>query len=184
MKPRHGNFTRGSQLIETFSMLFAAGLRPMLWVLATLFSVSLAYLMWSSVQTDDYYRAIMRAYSWFWDYLKFDPNKLVNVVGPGNTPVRMPVSKVPDYPPVRASWQLIIDTVMAAPRFTAIVGLPVCFVYTWASRWIGKNALRRNHERGATIAPVAELVAQIKASNHAKSKTERREEYRRIFGPT
>jgi hypothetical protein len=62
MKPRRGNFTRGSQLIETFSMLFAAGLKPMLWVLATLFSVSLAYLMWSNVQTDDYYRAIMRAY--------------------------------------------------------------------------------------------------------------------------
>jgi len=183
MKPRRGNFTRGSQLIETFSMLFATGLKPMLWVLATLFSVSLAYLMWSTVQTDDYYRAIMRAYSWFWDYVKFDPDKLVNVVGPGNKSVRMPVSKVPDYPPVRASWRLIIDTVMLAAKFTAIVGLPVCIVYTLASRWIGKNALRRNHERGATIAPVKELIAQIKASNHDKSKAERREEYRRIFGP-
>ena len=39
MKPRRGNITRGSQLIETFSMLFAAGLKPTLWVLATLFSV-------------------------------------------------------------------------------------------------------------------------------------------------
>jgi hypothetical protein len=39
MKPRRGNITRGSQLIETFSMLFAAGLKPMLWVLATLFLV-------------------------------------------------------------------------------------------------------------------------------------------------
>jgi hypothetical protein len=183
MKPKYGDFTRGSQLIETFGMMFAAGLRPMLWVIGTVFSVSLGFLIWNDMESGDLYRCAMRFYSWFWDYLKLNPGKLVNVVGPGNTPVRIPVGQVPEYPPVQQSWQLLITTVTAAFQFTAIVALPVCFFYTWASRWIGRRVLRRNHERGATIAPVAELVDLIDARNSEKSKAEREEEYLRVFGP-
>ena len=75
MKPKYGDFTRGSQLIETFGMMFAAGLRPMLWVIGTLFSVSLAFLIWNDMESGDLYRCAMRFYSWFWDYLKLDPGK-------------------------------------------------------------------------------------------------------------
>ena len=183
MKPKYGDFTRGSQLIETFGMMFAAGLRPMLWVIGTLFSVSLAFLIWNDMESGDLYRCAMRFYSWFWDYLKLDPGKPVNVVGPGNTPVRIAVGQVPEYPPVQQSWQLLITTFAAALQFTAIVALPVCFFYTWASRWIGRRVLRRNHERGATIGPVAELVDRIDAFNEDKAKAEREAQYQHLLGP-
>ena len=106
MKPKYGDFTRGSQLIETFGMMFAAGLRPMLWVIGTLFSVSLGFLIWNDMESGDLYRCAMRFYSWFWDYLKLDPGKLVNVVGPGNTPVqnaRRAGPRIPASPAVLAA---------------------------------------------------------------------------------
>ena len=37
MKPKHGDFTCGSQLIETFGVMLAAGHRPMLRDIDTLF---------------------------------------------------------------------------------------------------------------------------------------------------
>ena len=65
MKPKFGNFTRGSQIIEAFSMMFAAGLKPMLWVIVTLFSVSLGFLIWKNMEAADLYRVGMKGYSWF-----------------------------------------------------------------------------------------------------------------------
>lgn len=182
MTRRFGDFTRGSQLIETFSLMFAAGLKPMLWVTGTLLSVTLAYLIWHDMKSEDLYRCTMRAYSWFWDYLKLSPAKPVAVVGPGGTPVVLPIGAVDDYPPVRTSWQLLIDTISTALWFTALVALPVCFFYTWASRWLGRKMLKRSHERGATIAPLGELVDQIEAFNRDLEKEERPDEYRRILG--
>lgn len=183
MKRRFGNFTRGSQLIETFSLMFAAGLKPMLWVTGTLLSVALGYLIWHDMKSEDLYRCTMRAYSWFWDYLKLSPEKPVAVVGPGGRSVILPIGIVDEYPPVRDSWQLLINTVSAALQFTAIVALPVCFFYTWASHYIGRKVLRRKHERGATLAPVGELIAQITDYNRTKEKAERPDECARIFGP-
>ena len=51
MKRSFGNFTRGSQLIETFGLMFAAGLKPMLWVVVTLLSVALGWLIWRETLT-------------------------------------------------------------------------------------------------------------------------------------
>lgn len=183
MKRKFGDFTRGSQLIETFSLMFAAGLKPMLWVTGTLFSVTLAYLIWHDMRSEDLYRCTMRAYSWFWDYLKLSPAKPVAVVGPEGKPVILPIGAVDEYPPVRESWKLLIDTISTALWFTAFVAFPVCLFYTWASRHIGHKVLRRNHERGATLAPIGELIAQINDHNREQEQAEKPEEHRRVFGP-
>jgi len=183
MKPRYGDFTRGSQLIEAFGMMFAAGLKPMLWVIGTVFSVSLALLIYYNMQSEDLYRIGMRGYSWFWDYLKLDPMKPVNVVGPTNTPVKMPVGMVDDYPPVMASWQLLLATFSNAFWFTVIVALPMCLAYTWAARWLGRKVLKRNHERGATIAPLHELKDDIEAYNAVRRDEEHSQDYKRLWGP-
>lgn len=182
MKAKFGDFTRGSQLIETFGLMFAAGLKPMAWALFTTLSAALGYLIWHDMSSDDLYRCIMRGYSWFWDFLSLDPKKPVSVVGPNNSPVKMPIGMVDFYPPVRNSWDLLISTIITALTFTAIVGVPVCFGYTWASRQIGNKALRRNHERGATLASIGELIARVNAYNDATGKPERRTEFRRIYG--
>ena len=182
MKPRYGNFTRGSQLIEAFGMMFAAGLKPMLWVIVTLFSVSLGVLIWYHMQSEDLYRVGMRGYSWFWDYLKLDPTKPVNIVGPRNTPVKMPVGMVNEYPPVMASWALLLATLSKAFWFTVIVALPMCLAYTWVSRWLGIKVLKRNHERGATIAPLEQLKADIDKHNSGRRDEEHAPYFERLFG--
>ena len=183
MKPKFGNFTRGSQLIEAFSMMFAAGLKPMLWVIVTLFSVSLGFLVWKNMEAADLYRVGMKGYSWFWDYLKLNPSKPVNVVGPSGYPVQMPVGTVDEYPPVAASWKRLMSTLGAAVMFSAFVALPVCFAYAWFSQWLGRNVLKRNHERGATIAELYKLKEEIAAFNSTARRAERREDFRRLFGP-
>ena len=183
MKPRYGDFTRGSQLIEAFSMMFAAGLKPMLWVIATLFSVSLGILIYVNMQSEDLYRVGMRGYSWFWEYLKLDPMKPVNVVGPGNTSVQITVGRVDNYPPVMASWALLLETMTTAFWFTVVVALPMCFAYTWASRWLGRKVLKRNHERGATIAPLEQLKDEISTYNAERRDEEHSQDYKRLLGP-
>lgn len=183
MKRRFGDFTRGSQLIETFGLMFAAGLKPMMWVTGTLFSVTLAWLIWHDMSSNDLYRCIMRVYAWFWEYLKFSPAKEVAIVGANGIPVIMPIGEVTEFPLVKDSWQLLISTLSAALQFTAFVALPTCFFYTWASRWLGRKVLNRKHERGATIAPIGELIAQIEDANAKLEKEERADQSERIFGP-
>lgn len=183
MKRSFGNFTRGSQLIETFGLMFAAGLKPMLWVVGTLLSVTVGWLIWRDMAQDDLYRCVMRIYAWAWDYLKFDAHKLVAVTGDNHERVKIPISLVSIFPPVKASWQLLITTILRALKITALVGLPACLAYTWASRHIGNKALHRNHERGATLAPVSELIRQIIAFNRVTGRAERSEDYRRLYGP-
>jgi type IV conjugative transfer system coupling protein TraD len=183
MKRSFGNFTRGSQLIETFGLMFAAGLKPMLWVVGTLLSVALAWLIWRNMAQDDLYRCVMRGYAWLWEYLKFDAHKLVAVTGDKHERVKLPISVVPIFPPVQASWRLLIATIVRALEITALIGLPACLVYTWVSHRIGNKALRRNHERGATRAPVSELIRQVNASNREDGRVERNEDYRRLLGP-
>jgi hypothetical protein len=183
MARKFGDFTRGSQLIETFGLMFAAGLKPMLWVVFTLFSVTLGFLIWKEMASADLYRCIMRGYAWFWEYLKFDPGKLVAVSGPGNTTVKLPIGKVDDYPPIKQSWELLLTVLGAAFSFTAFVALPVCMGYTYGAKWLGRKMVRRDHERGATLAPVGELIAQIEDANNAPRKAERVSEYERVFGP-
>ncbi|MFZ4747139.1 MAG: type IV secretion system DNA-binding domain-containing protein [Sphingomonas sp.] len=182
MKARFGDFTRGSQLIETFSLMFAAGLKPMLWVTGTMFSVMLGWMIWHDMTPDDLYRCIMRGYAWFWEYLKLDPAKLVAVVGTDGEPVKRTIGSIATYPPVKTSWQLLLTTIAGAAKLTVLLGLPLCFGYTWISRRIGNRALRRNHERGATLARVSELIARINAYNAEAGRAERRAFYERRFG--
>jgi len=135
------------------------------------------------MQAEDLYRIGMRGYSWFWDYLKLDPMKPVNVVGPRDTPVKMPVGMVDEYPPVMVSWQLLLATFSNAFWFTVIVALPMCLAYTWAARWLGRKVLKRNHERGATIAPLHELKDDIEAYNAERRDEEQSQDYKRLWGP-
>lgn len=183
MKRSFGDFTRGSQLIETFGLMFAAGLKPMLWVTFTLWSVTTAWMVYAGVPQDDLYRCIMRVYAWFWDYMQFNADKVVGIVGPDRGKVFIRLQAVPFYPPVIESWELLLDTLASALTITAIVALPGCFIYTWGSRRLGRKTLTRNHERGATLATREVLVRQIEAFNAVEGRPEREAEYRRIFGP-
>ena len=113
MRPRYGDFTRGSQLIEAFGMMFAAGLKPMLWVIGTLFSVSLALLIYFNMQSEDLYRIGMRGYSWFWDYLKLDPMKPAPPVTSRHDGVPMTVPLAPlgaSSPQARAFAAAFVDS--------------------------------------------------------------------------
>ena len=100
MKRDLGNFTRGSQLIEHFGFMFAAGLKGPLIVAL----IVVCWLTWWTVSGGmsghEVYLAWMRAYAAGYRFMEFDPAKDVALRTAWGGTITFPISALDTYPPV------------------------------------------------------------------------------------
>jgi len=183
MRADRARFTRGSQLLESFSLMFLAGLRPMLWALFVIFAVTLAWGWWTRMGEGDWYRCLMKAYALLWDYVRLNPDKQVAILDAMNRSIMIPVRYVHDFPSVVEAWNRFTGSIITALYTAWFGGIPLCIGYTILARRIGTRIMRREHLRGASICNGAELKRRVLAFNAEQGKSQREAELERLYGP-
>lgn len=182
MRTDRGHFTRGAQVLETFGLMFVAGLKPMMWGLSALFLIMLAINWWTGMGEGDWYRCLMKVYAAIWGYVRLSPDKLVAVLDAGNHTVMVPVRYVDSIPSVIAAWQRFTGSIWGAFYVTLFGGLPLCLLYTIAANRIGRRVVRREHLRGASLCSGKELKVMVEEFNAAQGDSQLAAELEAKFG--
>ncbi|WP_417322396.1 type IV secretion system DNA-binding domain-containing protein [Erythrobacter aureus] len=173
MKTSLVNFTRGSQLLGHFGFMFAAGLKGPLIVAIVLV---LALTWWEvSGALDDYqtYLLWMHIYASGYTFMEFDREKLVNLRMPDGDMVAFPISVITQYPPMREAWAAFSASLQDAMWLSLAILLPLFLMFWWVAEHFGERSKRKRHVRGASLATLSELEADIAHHN----KQERAREY-------
>lgn len=172
------NFTRGSQLLGHFGFMFAAGLKgPVLVTLAT-FSGLIWWRASASLSDHESYLCWMRIYAWIYGWFDFDPAKRINLELAADGHIQMAISAVSQHPLVLAAWAKFMAAVRAGGTLAAFISVPACAAFAWFAAWFGRRSKESRHERGATLAELPELIAEIQAHN----RVQRAQEYGRVLG--
>lgn len=172
------NFTRGSQLIGHFGFMFAAGFKgPVLFALAVFGGLTWWRVTGALDDTERYLcwlRIYVAGYSWF----EFDPARPVNLARNG-APLLVPIARAATHPLMAAAWSKCLAAARDAALLGAMITMPATLAFAWMAAWFGRRSKESKHERGATLAELPALVAEIETHNAG----ERAREYRRIVGP-
>ncbi|NNM78568.1 type IV secretion system DNA-binding domain-containing protein [Sphingomonas sp. ID1715] len=174
------NFTRGSQLLGHFGFMFAAGLKGPALVTLTIFSGLIWWRASATLSNHESYLCWMRIYAWIYGWFEFDPAKRVNLELASGAHIQMAISALSGHPLVLAAWAKLMAAVRAGGTLAAIISVPACAAFAWFAAWFGRRSKESRHERGATLAELPDLVAEIDAHN----RVQRAQEYRRALGPS
>lgn len=173
MKHNLVNFTRGSQLLGHFGFMFAAGLKGPLIVTVL---VVLGLLYWevsASLSDHQTYLIWMHVYASTYGFMEFDPEKLVNLRSPDGRMVAFPISVVTDYPPMREAMAAFKAALKSASVTAGLILVPLFAVFWWIAEHFGERSKQKKHVRGASLATLPELEADIARHN----RRERAREY-------
>lgn len=172
MKRDLGNFTRGSQLIEHFGFMFAAGLKGPLIISL----IVMCWLTWWTVSEGmsdhEVYLAWMHVYGAGYRFMEFDPTHDVAVKTAWGRTVTFPISLLDVYPPVVRAWQHLLKLVGQALAWSALLLVPLFVAWIWFAARFGGKAKERQHERGAMLTDLADLKARIRKHNKAEQRKE------------
>lgn len=172
MKRDLGNFTRGSQLIEHFGFMFAAGLKGPL-IVGVIVTSWMTWWTVSSGMTDhEVYLAWMRVYAAGYRFMEFDPAHDVAVKTAWGRTLTFPIALLDFYPPVVRAWLHLMALVGTALSWSAVILVPLFAAWIWFATRFGDKAKERQHERGATLTDLADLKAQIRAHNRRQQRKE------------
>ena len=178
MKHNLVNFTRGSQLLGHFGFMFAAGLKGPL-IVTVLVVLGLVY--WevnASLSEHQTYLIWMHAYASAYGFMEFDPEKLVNLRLADGGMVAFPISVVTDYPPMREALATFEESAKSALLISGMVLAPLFVVFWWVAEHFGERSKQKKHVRGASLASLPELEAEIARHN----RRERAREYGSSMG--
>ena len=178
MKQNLKNFTSGSQLIENFGLMFAAGLKLPFWITVAAWGCAIWYKVHTMLTEHEVYLVWMRIEALVYRWMNFDPTKAVNIQLLSGGLNRLSWGELVDYPPVMIAWSDFTASIKAATFATFIVIIPLFAFYYWYCQRFGVLAKQRKHLRGAKLTTAPELAQIIKAANA----TERAKDYKKIFG--
>lgn len=178
MRREFTNFTRGSQLIGHFGFMFAAGLKGPLMVTAALFSGLIWWRASSSLSDHESYLCWMRTYAWIYGWFEFDPTKRINLELASGGHVQIAISSLSNQSVVLAAWAKLMAAVRFGGTLAASISVPVCAAFAWFAAWFGRRSKESRHERGATLAELPQLIAEVDAYNRAQ----RAQAYARVMG--
>ncbi len=171
------NFTRGSQLIGHFGFMFAAGLKgPLLFALAV-FGGLVWWRVTGALNDAESYLCWMRIYVAGYLWFEFDHSRLVNLARDG-APLLVPIAHAASHPLMVAAWSKCLAATRAAALLGTIITVPATLAFAWAAAWFGRRSKESKHERGATLAELPALLAEIEGHNAG----ERATEYRQVLG--
>ena len=178
MKHNLINFTRGSQLLGHFGFMFAAGLKGPL-IVTVLVILGLIYWEVSASLSDHQtYLIWMHIYSPAYGFMEFDPQKLVNLRLADGGMAAFPISVVTDYPPMREAMAAFKAALKSAAITAGLILAPLFAVFWWIAEHFGERSKQKKHVRGASLATLPELEADIVRHNQR----ERAREYGQSMG--
>jgi type IV conjugative transfer system coupling protein TraD len=172
MKRNLLNFTRGSQLLGHFGFMFAAGLKGPV-IIAAIVIGGLCWLNLSKgLSPHETYLVWMRIYAAIYGFMEFDPAKNIAIeTGLGGT-VQMPLGAVEGYPPIIFAWAHMLALLKQALIRSALALVPAMIAFYWFAARFGSRSKARKHERGALLATLPELTAEIGEHNARERKRE------------
>ena len=179
MKTNLKNFTSGSQLLENFGLMFAAGLRLPFWIMVGVFGLAIYLQIDANLSHHASYLCWLRAEALGYRWFEFTPDKPVNVQLLDGSYRTLTWGELPDYAPMTYAWADMTAAVRKGSTWATLLIVPLFILYYWYCQRFGNRAKQRTHLRGATLASQRELLATIEAHNGPK----REQDMARIFGP-
>lgn len=164
--PRNsGNFTRGSQLLNTQVLMWTQGARIPIYMWLGVFV--LAYLIILSITLDENNIQLicMRVLSAIWNWIALDNLKQVDLRMPDGSLHRTIMGYVPYVPDVAKAWTKAVRGVVGSGMIATCVTIPLAIWYFDFSSRRGKAIIEEHHERGAMLVERDILYQEIVAHN-------------------
>ncbi|MBB3694861.1 type IV secretion system DNA-binding domain-containing protein [Sphingomonas sp. BK580] len=164
--PRNsGNFTRGSQLLNTQVLMWLQGAK--LPVLMWLGVFALAYVIILSITLDENNVQLicMRILSSLWNWVALDNLKQVDLRMPDGSLHRTIMGYVSYVPEVVRAWDKAVRGVIGSAMIATCVTVPLAIWFVDFSKRRGKAMIQERHERGAMLVERDLLYAEIVQHN-------------------
>ncbi|MBC2668212.1 type IV secretion system DNA-binding domain-containing protein [Novosphingobium piscinae] len=166
------NFTRGSQLLGHFSFMFAAGLKGPLIVAILVISWTSWWTLSRGLSDHETYLVWIRIYGSIYRYMEFDPAKQIALQTAYGGTIQFPVARLDHYTPVVQAWTKLTNLLGSALWRSALLLVPAFAVFYWFAERFGGRSKERQHERGALLVTLPELVEELTAHNRRERKRE------------
>ena len=176
MKRNLVNFTRGSQLLGHFGFMFASGLKAPL-IIAAILLIGMSYWQVTSGLSDNQqYLVGMNLYASLYGFMEFDSAKPINLDLAGGGSIEMAISTVQNFPPVVRAMEALWASLRTALAISALLFLPAFALFYWVAEYFGGRSKESKHERGAQLATLPELEAEITRHNASEQGRELKKE--------
>ena len=176
MKRNIVNFTRGSQLLGHFGFMFASGLKAPLIIAAILLAGMTYWQVTSGLSDNQQYLVGMNLYASLYGFMEFDPAKLVHLDIAGVGSIEMTISAVPNSPSVVMAMEALWRALRTALAISALLFLPAFVLFYWVAEYFGGRSKESKHERGAQLATLPVLQAEISRHNASEQGQELKKE--------
>ena len=164
--PRNsGNFTRGSQLLNTQVLMWLQGARMPVFVWLGTFLLAYTIILSLTLDENNVQLICMRILSSFWDSISFDEMKRVNLRPPDNSVRSTFMGYVPFVPEVILGWGKAVKGLLASLTFATVITVPLSIWYVDFSARRGKAMIQERHECGAMLVERDLLNAEIAEHN-------------------
>ena len=108
--------------------------------------------------------------------MEFDPVKLVHLDVAGVGSIEMAISAVPNSPSVVMAMEALWRALRTALAISALLFLPAFVLFYWVAEYFGGRSKESKHERGAQLATLPELQAEISRHNASEQGQEMKKE--------
>ncbi|WP_242121220.1 type IV secretion system DNA-binding domain-containing protein [Sphingomonas lacusdianchii] len=167
--PRNsGNFTRGSQLLNTQVLMWLQGAKLPVFMWLIFFAIAYVIILSVTLNENNVQLICMRILSSLWDWVALDNLKAVNLRMPDNSVHRSVMGFVPYVPEVAAAWTKAVRGVIGSALIATFVTVPASVWYVDFSKRRGKAMIQERHERGAMLVERDVLYQEIIHHNQSE----------------
>ena len=164
--PRNsGNFTRGSQLLNTQVLMWLQGIKMPVYMWLGVFLIAYTAILSITLDENNVQLISMRILSGLWDWISFDPMKQVNLRLPDNSVRHTHMGYVPYVPEVILAWHKAVKGMMGSLAIASCITVPLSIWYVDFSARRGKAMIQERHERGAMLVDRDLLYSEIAEHN-------------------
>lgn len=167
--PRNsGNFTRGSQLLNTQVLMWLQGAKLPVFMWLIFFAIAYVIILSVTLNENNVQLICMRVLSSLWNWVALDNLKAVNLRMPDNSVHRSVMGFVPYVPEVAAAWAKAVRGVIGSALIATFVTVPASVWYVDFSKRRGKAMIQERHERGAMLVERDVLYQEIIHHNQSE----------------
>ncbi|TVV76420.1 type IV secretion system DNA-binding domain-containing protein [Sphingomonas solaris] len=173
--PRNsGNFTRGSQLLNTQVLMWLQGAKLPFFMWLGLFAIAYFIILSVTLDENNVQLICMRILSGLWDWVSLDNLKQVNLRLPDGSIHRTIIGYVPFVPDVMLAWSKAVRGLIGSTAIASFATMPATIWYVDFSARRGKAIVQERHERGAMLVERDVLYREVIQHNHAEFEKEAR----------
>ena len=164
--PRNsGNFTRGSQLLNTQVLMWLQGIKMPVYMWLGVFAIAYFTILSITLDENNVQLICMRILSSLWDWISFDEMKQVNLRLPNNAVRHTYMGYVPYVPEVILAWHKAVRGLLGSVAIASCITVPLSIWYIDFSARRGKAMIQERHERGAMLVERDLLYSEIAEHN-------------------